>query len=56
MSLPPSPQIHSFTGISSDTIYLGTHYCDEPGKEVHGERVKCYAEGEINVTGRYNGK
>jgi len=30
--------------------------CRDRGKEVHGKRVKCYAEGEINVTGRYNGK
>jgi len=25
-------------------------------KEVHGKRVECYAEGKINVSGRYHGK
>jgi len=30
--------------------------CRHRGKEVHGKRVECYAEGKINLTGRYNGK
>ena len=25
-------------------------------KEAHGNRAKCYAEGNIKVNGRYNGK
>jgi len=27
--------------------------CRYRGKEVHGKRVECYAEGKINVNGRY---
>jgi len=30
--------------------------CRYRGKELHGKRVKCYAEGKINVTGRYHEK
>jgi len=30
--------------------------CRYRGKEVHGKRVECYAEGKINLTDRYNGK
>jgi len=26
------------------------------GKEVHGKRVECYADGKINVNGRYHRK
>jgi len=35
MSLSPSPQIHLFTGISSNTIFLGMHYYDEPAWIIH---------------------
>ncbi|MEA2006210.1 MAG: hypothetical protein U9O50_08165 [Acidobacteriota bacterium] len=28
--------------------------CRHRGKEVHGKRVECYAEGEINVSGTYH--
>jgi len=27
--------------------------CQHRGKKWHGKRVECYAEGKINVTGRY---
>ncbi|MEA2005925.1 MAG: hypothetical protein U9O50_06675 [Acidobacteriota bacterium] len=30
--------------------------CRHRGKELHGKRVECYAEGKINVNSRYNGK
>jgi len=30
--------------------------CGYRGKVMHGKRTECYAEGKINVTGRYNGK
>jgi len=30
--------------------------CRHRGKEVHGKRVECYAEGKINVNGRYHEK
>jgi len=30
--------------------------CRYRGKEVQGKRVECYAEGKINLTGRYNQK
>jgi len=28
--------------------------CRHRGKEVQGKKAECYAEGYINVTGRYN--
>jgi len=30
--------------------------CRYRGKEVHGKRVECYAEGNIKVNGKYNQK
>ncbi|MEA2005598.1 MAG: hypothetical protein U9O50_04990 [Acidobacteriota bacterium] len=30
--------------------------CRHRGKELHGKRVECYAEGKINLTGRYHRK
>jgi len=50
------PKKALITGITGqDGSYLA-EFLLHKGYEVHGKRVECYAEGKINVNGRYHGK